>query len=37
VYELGSAKIDVKNVVSLAPGQIVVQNPPFDMTLLTIE
>ena len=37
VYELGSAKIDVKNVVNLAPDQIVVQNPPFDMTLLTIE
>ena len=37
VYELGSAKIDVKNVVNLAPDQIVVKNPPFDMTLLTIE
>jgi len=37
VYELGSAKIEVKNVISLAPDQIVVKNPPFDMTLLTIE
>ena len=37
VYELGSAKIDVKNVVNLAPDQIVVKNPPFDMSLLTIE
>jgi GT2 family glycosyltransferase len=37
IYELGSARIEVKNVVSLAPDQIVVKNPPFDMSLLTIE
>lgn len=37
VYELGSAKIDVRNVVNLAPGRAVITNPPFDMTLLTIE
>lgn len=37
VYELGSAKIEVKNVVSLAPDQIVVKNPLFDMSLLTVE
>jgi len=37
IYELGSARIEVKNVVSLAPYQIVVKNPPFDMSLLTIE
>ncbi len=37
IYELGSARIDVKNAVSLAPDQIVVKNPPFDMSLLTIE
>lgn len=37
VYELGSAKIDVRNVVNLAPGRAVITNPPFDMSLLTIE
>lgn len=37
IYELGSAKIEVKNVVNLAPDQIVVKNPQFDMSLLTIE
>jgi GT2 family glycosyltransferase len=36
-YELGSALVDVKNVVSLAQDQILVKNPPFDMSLLTIE
>jgi GT2 family glycosyltransferase len=37
IYELGCARIDVLNVVSLAQDQVVVQNPPFDMNLLTIE
>ena len=37
MYELGSARIEVRNVVSLAPDQIMVKNPPFDMSLLTIE
>lgn len=37
IYELGSAKIEVKNVVNLAPDKIVVKNPQFDMSLLTIE
>ncbi len=37
IYELGSARIEVKNVVNLAPDQIVVKNPQFDMSLLTIE
>jgi len=37
IYELGSAKIEVRNVVNLAPGRALVTNPPFDMSLLTIE
>lgn len=37
IYELGSAKIDVKNIVSISSDNIVVKNPPFDMSLLTIE
>jgi GT2 family glycosyltransferase len=37
IYELGAARINVLNVVSLAQDQVVVQNPPFDMNLLTIE
>jgi GT2 family glycosyltransferase len=37
IYELGSAKIEVRNVISLVQDQIKVQNPPFDMSLLTIE
>lgn len=37
IYELGCAKIDVQNVVSLAQDQIQVRNPPFNMDLLIIE
>jgi len=37
IYELGSAKIDVKNVISLSQDQIDANNPPFDYSLLTIE
>ena len=37
IYELGSAKIEVRNVVDLAQDQIVVTNPPFDYSLLIIE
>jgi len=37
IYELGSAKIEVRNVVDLAQNQIVVTNPPFDYSLLIIE
>jgi hypothetical protein len=37
IYELGSAKIEVKNVVDLAQNQIVVTNPQFDYSLLIIE
>jgi GT2 family glycosyltransferase len=37
IYELGSAKIELLNVVDLAQDQIVVTNPPFDYSLLTIE
>ena len=37
IYELGSAKIDVQNVVSTSQDQIKVENPNFDMSLLTIE
>lgn len=37
IYELGCAKIDVQNVVSVSLDQINVQNPPFDYSLLTIE
>jgi GT2 family glycosyltransferase len=37
IYELGSAKIEVKNVVDLTQNQIVVTNPLFDYSLLVIE
>ena len=37
IYELGSAKIEVRNVVDLATDQIKVDNPPFDYSLLIIE
>jgi GT2 family glycosyltransferase len=37
IYQLGSAKIDIRNIINLASDQIQVQNPPFDYTLLTIE
>ena len=37
IYELGSAKIELLNMVDLTQDQIVVTNPPFDYSLLTIE
>lgn len=37
MYQLGNATIHVKNKVNLAEKQIVVENPPFDYSLLTIE
>jgi GT2 family glycosyltransferase len=37
IYELGCAKIEVRNIVDLTKDQIIVQNPSFDMSLLTIE
>lgn len=37
IYELGCARIDVQNVISTSQGQIKVENPTFDMSLLTIE
>jgi hypothetical protein len=37
IYELGSAKIEIRNMVDLAQDQIVVTNPLFDYSLLTIE
>jgi len=37
IYELGLAKIHINNVVQTSQDQIKVQNPPFDMSLLTIE
>ena len=37
IYQLGSAKIEVLNVVDLATNQIKVDNPPFDYSLLIIE
>lgn len=37
IYELGCAKIEVRNVISLSQDQIKVENPPFDYSLLTIE
>jgi GT2 family glycosyltransferase len=37
IYQLGSAKIDIRNINNIASDQIQVQNPPFDYTLLTIE
>ena len=37
VYELGCATFHVKNNVNLANSHIVVTNPPFDHSLLTIE
>lgn len=36
-YELGCATFHVKNKVNLANNHIVVENPPFDYSLLTIE
>jgi GT2 family glycosyltransferase len=37
VYELGIATIEVVNVVNLADNQIVINNPPFDYNLLSVE
>jgi glycosyltransferase involved in cell wall biosynthesis len=37
IYELGSAKIEIRNIVDLAKNQIIIQNPQFDYSLLTIE
>lgn len=37
IYELGSAKIEVRNVLDLATSQIKVDNPPFDYSLLITE
>jgi GT2 family glycosyltransferase len=37
VYELGAAKIEVKSIQMASDQNIKVDNPPFDMTLLTIE
>jgi hypothetical protein len=36
-YELGVAVIEVKKIVNVAENQVVVKNPPFDYSLLTIE
>lgn len=37
IYELGIATIEVRKVVDLAENQIVVDNPPFDYKLLSVE
>jgi GT2 family glycosyltransferase len=37
IYELGAAKIEIRKVVIASDQYIKVDNPPFDMTLLTIE
>jgi GT2 family glycosyltransferase len=37
IYELGSAKIEIRNIVDVTQDQIVVINPSFDYSLLTIE
>jgi len=37
IYELGSAKIHVQNIINLSQDQVRVENPPFDYSLLTIE
>jgi GT2 family glycosyltransferase len=37
IYELGSAKIEIKNIIDLAQDQIIVNNPKFDFSLLNIE
>jgi GT2 family glycosyltransferase len=37
IYELGSARIEVRNAASATKDLIKVQNPAFDMSLLTIE
>lgn len=37
MYQLGCAKIDIQNIISLSQDQIKVENPPFDYSLLTIE
>ena len=36
-YDLGCATVEIKNTVNLAENQAVIQNPPFDHSLLTIE
>lgn len=37
IYELGIATVEVRKVVNLADNQVVVENPPFDYSLLNIE
>lgn len=37
VYQLGAATIEIREIVDLAENQIVVSNPPFDYSLLSIE
>jgi len=37
IYELGSAKIEIRNVIDLAQEQIIVNNPKFNFSLLNIE
>ena len=36
-YDLGCATVHIKNKVNLAEANIIVNNPPFDHSLLTIE
>lgn len=37
VYEIGAANIEVKEVVDVSQDRVVVTNPPFDYSLITIE
>jgi hypothetical protein len=36
-YDVGCATVEIKNKVNLAETNIIVTNPPFDNSLLTIE
>jgi hypothetical protein len=37
IYQLGSIKVEIKNIVNLTKDQLQVKNPPFDFSLLEIE
>ncbi len=37
IYQLGSIKVEIKNIVNLSKDQIQVKNPQFDFSLLEIE
>jgi GT2 family glycosyltransferase len=37
IYQLGSIKVEIKNIVNLTKDQLQVKNPPFDFSLLEIQ